>query len=129
MFLLWLELSRLDLISSNFPAMEFSSCCVFSVVNPLEFELPEVGTPSTSFPFTLLVSTLLEVPLSFGLLIDCFRFVGLFFFTEEGNLSLSLSCNFGLFTEFLNEELGTFTSALLRTKGFGERLLLMDVDF
>ena len=83
----------------------------------------------TSFPFTLLASSLMEVPLSFRLFIDCFKVVGLFFLTEEGILSLSLSCNFGLFSEFLNEELGTFTSALLRTKGFGERLLLMDVDF
>ena len=98
-------------------------------MNPFEFELPEVGTPLTSFPFTLFASTLLEVPLSFRLFIDCFKFVGLFFLTEEGNLSASLSFSFGLIAEFLNEELGTFTSALLKTKGFGERLLLMDVDF
>ena len=98
-------------------------------MNPFEFELPEVGTPLTSFPFTLFASTLLEVPLSFRLFIDCFKFVGLFFLTEEGNLSASLSFSFGLIAENLNEELGTFTSALLRTKGFGERLLLMDVDF
>ena len=99
------------------------------MVNPLEFELPEEGTPLTSFPFTLLASTWLEVPLFFRLFIDCFKFVGLFFLTEEGNLSASLSFSFGLIAEFLNEELGTFTSALLKTKGFGEGLLLMDVDF
>ena len=98
-------------------------------MNPFEFGLPEVGTLLTSFPFTLFASTLLEVPLSFRLFIDCFKFVGLFFLTEEGNLSASLSFSFGLIAEFLNEELGTFTSALLKTKGFGERLLLMDVDF
>ena len=135
-FLLSFDSSKLDLTPFSFLALP-PSCCIFSVLD--SFWLPTLfENPLTSFPFSLFTSKFLQLSVS---LLFCIKVDLLFDFVEftypfllAGGVGffkpLALSCDWELFVDILNEELGTFPSVLVGTKGLGERLLLNNVvDF
>ena len=126
-FLLSFDSSKLDSTPFCFLTLP-PSCCIFSVLD--SFWFPTLfENPLTKF-LQLSVSLLFSIKVD--LLFDFVEFTypfllggGVGFFKP-----LALSCDWELFVDILNEELGTFPSVLAGTKGLGERLLLNNVvDF